>query len=159
MSIGDFEDTLLWIGRSITEDRDLVARVEQATGRKLIARFGIGLLSCFKAAKKISVLSNKTGEVPFSANITSVLDEVRTEQALEKTVGTSFILELKDSYSDSDFILDAFRYYFRSSQFAHVYIKQEFDAAEFYGRERGAFLSLDGDEIELDSLLAEERDE
>jgi hypothetical protein len=71
MSIGDFEDTLLWIGRSITEDHDLVARVEETTGRKLIARFGIGLLSCFKAAKRITVTSSKRDEVPFTATITS----------------------------------------------------------------------------------------
>lgn len=155
MSIGDFEDTLLWIGRSITEDHDLVARVEETTGRKLIARFGIGLLSCFKAAKKITVVSSKADEVPFTATITSILDEVRSFPAPMQGVGTTFILELKDTHNDSDLIFGAFHHYFRTSQFAHVYIRQELDREKFFTETRERYLELTGDEEELASIIAD----
>jgi len=77
MDLNDLRDTVLWIGSSIATKADVAELVHQAASRNLIATFGIGLLSCFKASNQIKVRTAKEKALPLGYVLTSVADAVK----------------------------------------------------------------------------------
>jgi hypothetical protein len=60
MSINDLEDTLLWLGRSISSKAEIQKLLSSRHEiSPLIGVFGIGIMSCFGVAEKITIVSAK----------------------------------------------------------------------------------------------------
>jgi HSP90 family molecular chaperone len=95
MDLSDVQDTVLWIGSSIADNADVAELVQQAAGKNLIATFGIGLLSCFKASGRITVRTAKEGSIPVGFELTSVSDAVRPEKSNDAGIGSTIIVELQ----------------------------------------------------------------
>jgi hypothetical protein len=120
MDISDVQDTVLWIGNSISTKEDITALLQQTLGKNLIATFGIGLLSCFKASSSVTVRTFKESETPLEFKLTGVSDSINPEKASDSSVGTTIIVELardKIGQIDPD---DAIEYYFRMVQQADL---------------------------------------
>ncbi len=118
LDLGDVQDTLLWIGNSIADKEDVRDLLSKTTGKKLIATFGVGLLSCFKVAKKIVIRSAKEKRDPVQFAFANINDQIKLELSEDKSIGTTLILELKEEYATAMDVLDSLEYYFRYIQFA-----------------------------------------
>jgi hypothetical protein len=112
MDITDVQDTVLWIGSSISSNVDIVTLLQETLGKNLIATFGIGLLSCFKASNKITVRTQKESETPLQFTLTGVSDSIKPEKSTDKSVGTTIVVGLKKAESDFD-VWAAITHYFR----------------------------------------------
>jgi len=113
MDLSDVQDTLLWIGNSISSNSEVVNLLQKTLGKDLIAAFGIGLLSCFKASKDITIRTRKEGETPLQFRLSSVSDSVKPEKASDLSVGTTVIVELPGEKRGQVDVGDAMDYYFR----------------------------------------------
>lgn len=98
MDISDVKDTLLLIGGSTASKDSVKKLLESTTHKNLIATFGIGLLSCFKVAKKITIRTAKNGATPIELNATSIIDPIQTYESQDSDRGTTVCVELKDEY-------------------------------------------------------------
>lgn len=117
MDLNDVQDTVLWIGNSISSRDDITALLQQTLRKNLIATFGIGLLSCFKASSNITVRTQKENETPLQFKLTGVSDSVKPERSSDRSIGTSIIVELSDTKANEIDPEEAVDYYFR-------YVKQ-----------------------------------
>jgi hypothetical protein len=120
MDINDVQDTVLWIGNSISARADLTDLLQEQLGQRLIATFGIGLLSCFKVSRRIQVRTAKERATPLEFTLTGVSDTVRPEKASDATIGTTIIVELKDDHPTDVNVDDAAAYYFRAIRQAEL---------------------------------------
>lgn len=77
MDVGDVQDTVLWIGNSISKRGDVRSLLDETTKKNLIATFGIGLLSCFKCAQHVIVRTKKEGRDALEFRATSISDEIK----------------------------------------------------------------------------------
>jgi hypothetical protein len=96
MDLNDVRDTVLWIGSSIANQRDVAELVRQAAGRNLIATFGIGLLSCFKASSRITLRTAKERATALQFELTSVSDAIKPEKSHDDGIGTTIIVEIPE---------------------------------------------------------------
>jgi hypothetical protein len=96
MDLNDLRDTVLWIGSSIATKADVAELVQQSNSRNLIATFGIGLLSCFKASNRITVRTAKDRALPLAFVLSAVSDAVKPEKSSDTSVGTTIIVELPE---------------------------------------------------------------
>lgn len=113
MDIGDVQDTVLWIGNSISSREDLNVLLQKELGRNLIATFGIGLLSCFKASNSITVRTQKENETALEFKLTGVSDNIKPEKATDTSIGTTIIIEISKEKAEFIDPLDTIDYYFR----------------------------------------------
>jgi hypothetical protein len=113
MDVGDIQDTVLWIGNSISKKSEIKRLLEETTGRNLIANFGIGLLSCFKAASSILISSAKEGRSPVQLRMVSITDEINPAESVDKSIGSTFIVELGEKFSSELDLEESVQYYFR----------------------------------------------
>jgi hypothetical protein len=96
MDLNDVRDTVLWIGTSIADKSDVADLVQQATGKNLIATFGIGLLSCFKASRRITLRTAKERGIPLAFELTSVSDAIKPEKSNDLGIGTTIVVEIQE---------------------------------------------------------------
>lgn len=128
MDLNDVQDTVLWIGNSISSRDDIVSLLEQTVRKNLIATFGIGLLSCFKASSNIFVRTRKENETPIQFRLTGVSDNVKPEKSADESIGTSIIVEISPEKTDSLDPLASIQYYFRQvGQVDLKYLELEWD--------------------------------
>lgn len=113
MDLNDVQDTVLWIGSSISSKSDIIELLQQTLGKNLIASFGIGLLSCFKASNNIRVSTLKKNETALKFILTGVSDSIKPEKALDNFVGTTIVVELNDATAAHIDLKEAINYYFR----------------------------------------------
>lgn len=113
MDLNDVQDTVLWIGNSISSRDDVINLLEKTVKKNLIATFGIGLLSCFKASNNITVRTQKENETPLAFRLTGVSDNVTLDKSTDSSVGTTIIVELPDSVNEDIDPEEAVEYYFR----------------------------------------------
>jgi HSP90 family molecular chaperone len=113
MNITDVLDTVLWIGNSISSKEDVTTLLQQTLGKNLIAKFGIGLLSCFKASNNILVRTRKENETPLEFKLTGVSDNIKPVKADDESVGTTIIVEVSKDKELNLNPYEAIRYYFR----------------------------------------------
>jgi hypothetical protein len=113
MDVHDVQDTVLWIGNSIGKRGDVKTLLKETTQKNLIATFGIGLLSCFKAARKVSVRSAKENSDPVEFSITSIKNDIKPAPSRDTSIGTTFVIDLKDEVRDELNLEDAAKHYFR----------------------------------------------
>lgn len=113
MDLNDVQDTVLWIGNSISSRDDIIGLLQQTLGKNLIASFGIGLLSCFKASSNITVRTRKENETPLQFKLTGVSDNVKPRKSTDLSIGTTIIVELSDVKAAQIDPEDAIEYYFR----------------------------------------------
>lgn len=114
MDIADIQDTVLWIGNSISHREDVKSLLSETTRTELIATFGIGLLSCFKVGERMEVRTCKEGRDAVGLAVRSITDEIRPEEAKDTTTGTTFIVELRADLTRELSPDKAAAYYFRS---------------------------------------------
>lgn len=130
MSIKDVKDTLLWIGSSIGKNKNIASLVEKTLGKQLIATFGIGILSCFRVANRITVASCKENETPLQFSIKDISDTITPKESDDFSTGSTFYVEFdisKYSVSTKE-MLDTFSYYFRDINQAELqYMELPFD--------------------------------
>jgi len=120
MDVGDIQDTVLWIGNSVSKRTDVKKLLTDTTGKNLIATFGIGLLSCFKVSRAVDLNSSKEGRNPVRVKMSSITDEIKPTESNDRSTGSTFIIELRE---DSALELDmdqAIEYYFRMVQQASI---------------------------------------
>jgi len=113
MDLSDIQDTVLWIGSSISSREDISNLLNQTLGKNLIATFGIGMLSCFKASNNIRIRTHKENETALNIELTGVLESVRPEKGSETSVGTSIIVDISGSTSGDINLREAIAFYFR----------------------------------------------
>ena len=113
MDLTDVQDTVLWIGNSISSKDDVISLLQETLGKNLIATFGIGLLSCFKASNNITIRTCKENETPLQLRLTGVSANIKPEKSDDRSVGTSIIVELADEKRFQIDVDDAIEYYFR----------------------------------------------
>jgi hypothetical protein len=111
MDLNDVRDTVLWIGTTIADKSDIADLVQQAAGKNLIATFGIGLLSCFKASRRISLRTAKEGGIPLGFELTSVSDAVRPEKSSDLGIGTTIVVEIQEGGIEIDPWLTVHHYF------------------------------------------------
>jgi len=92
MNINDLEDTVLWLGRSISSTEEVKNLLDSGQMRELIGRFGIGLMSCFGVSSKMTISSAKKGAAPFQVEIGSIFDQIVPTQSKDDAIGTTIIL-------------------------------------------------------------------
>ena len=112
MDINDVQSTVLWIGSSISNQNDIAELVQKALGKNLIATFGIGLLSCFKASNRILITTAKENSTPLRFELTSVSDAVKPEKSTDGSIGTSILVDLAEDGPALD-IVSTVEHYFR----------------------------------------------
>jgi hypothetical protein len=95
MSINDFEDTVLWLGRSISTDEGIAELLETGRMTNLIGVFGIGIMSCFGVAEEITISSSKKNSQPFRVMIKSVFDHILPSQDADNTLGSTIIVRFQ----------------------------------------------------------------
>ncbi len=109
MSINDFEDTVLWLGRSISSSEDVKAILAARNAGNLIGVFGIGMMSCFGVAEEIIIRSAKENSQAFEVHIRTIFDNLTPHPSMDVQVGTSVIVSLKPDVRVSVFaILDKY---------------------------------------------------
>ncbi|HEV7745021.1 MAG TPA: hypothetical protein VGO56_08490 [Pyrinomonadaceae bacterium] len=113
MDLNDVRDTVLWIGNSISSRDDVITLLNQTVQKNLIATFGIGLLSCFKASNNILVRTCKENGTPLQFTLTGVADNVRPEKSTDTLVGTSLVVLIAPDKPAEIDPNDAIEYYFR----------------------------------------------
>lgn len=113
MDLNDIQDIVLWIGNSISSKSDIINLLQKTLGKNLIATFGIGLLSSFKASNRITIRTHKENETPLHFELTSVSDSVRPEKSSDVSIGTTIIVELPESKAEEIDPEEAIEYYFR----------------------------------------------
>jgi hypothetical protein len=113
MDISDVQDTVLWIGNSISSKSDIVNLLQQTLGKNLIATFGIGLLSCFKISNNIAIRTQKENETPLQFNLTGVSDNINPEKSFDTCVGTTIIVDLLEDKAKSFNFYESIHHYFR----------------------------------------------
>jgi len=96
MDIHDVQDTLLWIGSSISTDTEINALLHKAFNKNLIATFGIGLLSCFKASDSISIRTAKENSTSLEISLTGISDNINPQKSSDSSVGTTIIVKIND---------------------------------------------------------------
>jgi hypothetical protein len=101
MSINDFEDTVLWLGRSISSNEDIVELLQSGTMPPLIGVFGIGMMSCFGVAEEIMIASAKAGSQPFRVKIKSIFDQIMPSQDDDDSLGTTILIKFQNSVTIS----------------------------------------------------------
>lgn len=121
MDISDVQDTVLWIGNSISSKSEIINLLQQTLGKNLIASFGIGLLSCFKISNRITIRTQKENETPLQFKLTGVSDNINPEKSLDTFIGTTIIVELLESKEKDFDFYEAVHHYFR--QVSQVKIK------------------------------------
>jgi len=102
MDINDVQDTVMWIGSTISNRSDVVELLQQTLGKNLIATFGIGLLSCFKVSSSVKVRTAKESGTPVEVHLTSISDDVTPEKASDTSIGTTIIVTLDDAMQSID---------------------------------------------------------
>ena len=112
MDISDVQDTVLWIGSSISSNTEVVNMLHETLGKNLIATFGIGLLSCFKTSNSISVKTKKENETPLQFRLTGVSDNIKPEKSDDNMIGTTIVVELLQGKNDFG-VYEATEHYFR----------------------------------------------
>jgi hypothetical protein len=120
MDVGDVQDTVLWIGNSISKRGDVRSLLDETTKKNLIATFGIGLLSCFKCADEVVVRSKKEGGDPLEFRAASISDEIRPSAALDDEIGSTFIVRLRTDAAKELNLEAAATHYFRMVQQASL---------------------------------------
>jgi|GEM_PF-4739738 len=114
MDIHDVQDTVLWIGSSISNREDVETLLSETIKKSLIATFGIGLLSCFKCSKEVQISSCKENATSIQFSIKNISEAVNPEKSTDTTIGTS-VLVLIDTQLDADVDADAaLEHYLRS---------------------------------------------
>ncbi|OLE55021.1 MAG: hypothetical protein AUG51_05140 [Acidobacteria bacterium 13_1_20CM_3_53_8] len=113
MDLTDVQDTVVWIGNTISSKPDIVTLLQQTLGKNLIATFGIGLLSCFKSSGSITIRSHKENETPLQFELTSVTDNIKLEKSSDDTIGTTAIVKLSENKIEEFKSEEAIAYYFR----------------------------------------------
>jgi len=113
MDVNDLEDTVLWIGNSISRRQDVQELLRTTVGRDLIATFGIGLLSCFRSAVNLEVRSAKEGRNSIEFAVKSISDAIRPRQSPDTSVGTTILLDLKSELAEEIEIAESAGYFFR----------------------------------------------
>jgi HSP90 family molecular chaperone len=114
MDINDLEKTVLWIGNSIASQDDVRHLVQEQLNKSLIARFGIGLLSCFKVAEEIKISSCKRVDEAFEFSTRSVGDEIQPKESYDTSVGSTVMVRILPQHSgelDASYTLS---HYFRA---------------------------------------------
>jgi len=101
MSINDFEDTVLWLGRSISNSEQVTKLLEEGRLDRLIGVFGIGLMSCFGVSTEILIRSAKQGSQPFEVTIEKISDRLMPSQSTDQMIGTTIIVKFVPSYAFS----------------------------------------------------------
>lgn len=127
MSINDFEDTVLWLGRSISTNDDVQKLIQERDPSNLIGVFGIGLMSCFGVAEKIIISSSKSGFQPFQVEIGNIFDEITPSQNDDAAIGTTIIIQFnKEQRLSAKAIVDK---YFWNVPFAKLRIGTDVSAS------------------------------
>jgi Histidine kinase-, DNA gyrase B-, and HSP90-like ATPase len=119
MDVYDIQDTVLWIGTTISKKESVQKLLRETTGRQLIATFGIGLLSCFKVAKSISIRTKKETGPSLKVDLTNISDEIKSEEYSDNMIGTTIIVELKDEVVGK-ISRESIQYYFRMINYVNV---------------------------------------
>jgi hypothetical protein len=114
IDIDDLEDTVLCLGRSSAQQESVQRLLEQTTGKNLIATFGVGLLSCFKVAERLIIISCKEGRTPIEVSIDSISDKIRPQESEDRTVGTTILVYMKPEMAAAIDADAAFSYYLRA---------------------------------------------
>ena len=113
MDLNDVQDTVLWIGNSISTNKNIVELLQQTVYKDLIATFGIGLLSCFKASDSIMIRTAKENETPIQFKLVGVSETVKPEKSIDQQIGTTMIVGLNDSKKEALNFSETVEYYFR----------------------------------------------
>ena len=111
MDVRDVQDTVLWIGNTISKRNDVKKLLSETTDKQLIATFGIGLLSCFKAASIITIRSRKEARDPIELSMSSITQEIKPTLADDQGVGSTFLVTLKEDLQDTDFVHSAYHFF------------------------------------------------
>jgi hypothetical protein len=130
MDIQDIEDTVLWIGSSISKKESIKSLLQETVGKNLIATFGIGLLSCFRIAKEIFIRTCKDNKTPIELSVSNISDAIIPKEASDYMQGTTVFIEIdkqKSNLLNSD-LDEAINFYFRRiHQVRLQYLKLEYD--------------------------------
>lgn len=113
MDVHDVQDTVLWIGNSIARRSDIKSLLNETTQKNLIANFGIGLLSCFKAATCLQVRTAKESRDPIEFTVSAITNEIKPVESKDVSIGTTFLVELKDEFAAEADLSQAAAHYFR----------------------------------------------
>jgi hypothetical protein len=122
MSAFDIRDTVLMIGSSVSDKKEVKQLLEDTIGKDLIAKFGIGLLSCFKVALSIKVITQKDKEKAIQFEVLSTRDRINLELATDNSTGTTFIIELNDAIADGLRMEESIAYYLRMIDQVDLYV-------------------------------------
>lgn len=128
MNLSEVKGTLLSIGQS-RNSSNAVQSLLQENDENLVSSFGIGLLTCFKVSRSLTVRTQKgTNGQPFELSINGPGEAVDIAKSQSEGSGTSVILEISDTDSDL-WIEDSLGYYFRYVRLCSIHF-QELDIDE-----------------------------
>lgn len=82
---------------------------------KLIARFGIGILSCFLCCDSVEIETKKKGSNPLKFVIDDLVTKYGFIDSHKDSIGTKITAKLSFGF-DKDFLLDSIRHYLKSSK-------------------------------------------
>ncbi|MBF0459533.1 MAG: ATP-binding protein [Nitrospirae bacterium] len=113
IDISDIQETLLWIGNTISTREDINDLLNETTQKKLIATFGIGLLSCFKSADNIIIRSAKENKEPVELTLRNINDKIKPLKSNDTSIGSTFIIIVNRNLAVISEMISSLNYYFR----------------------------------------------
>jgi len=114
MDLYDIENQLSVPGAKLVESFDLfdISPDKQIFLERLIARFGIGILSCFLCCEKIEIDTLKESSNPLKFCIDDLNTKYGFLPSNKNEIGTNIKAVLKQGYNKT-FLLEAIRYYIK----------------------------------------------
>ncbi len=117
MDLYDIENHFAIPGSQIIDTLDLESFSESQKDKlgKLIARFGIGILSCFLCCESVTIDTKKDGSNPLSFVIDDMVTKYGFIDSHKETVGTKVSAKLSFGI-DKNYLIDSVKYYLRSTK-------------------------------------------